>query len=234
MKNKLNTLPIGDTISAAWHKIYGSKSSFWAAIIVSQLIMIGLMMVCGLSIKIFPPIGILAGIAAVCIIFLLQIGLYYMGIMRAGNATVNYKQLFYPFSKRIMLNTLMLLLLQSLIMIVPGIIALIATYLAAQNNGFIYLIAAILYITSLFAGLYLILGMLLAMGYVLTKNKGPIDALKTSYKVSQSHLFEMLIIYIIFAIINFVLSIPFGIGLIWGIPFSYILYGEIFMRLSSK
>lgn len=229
-----NTLPIGDTISAAWNKIYGAKASFWAAIIIAQIIPILLVILCGILTTIFFPLGLIAGVATALIAILLQVGLYYMGIMRAANTTVNYKQLYYPLSKNIMLNSLGLLLLQSLIMIIPGLLALAATYFAGQNSSLFSLIAAILYVTSLCAGLYLILGMLLAMGFVLTKGMNSIDALKKSYEISQHHLFEMFVIYIIFAIIYFVLGLPFGIGLIWGMPFSYVLYGEIFQRLAGQ
>lgn len=236
MTNTSNTLPIGDTISGAWHKIYGAKSSFWAALIVSYLISLGLTIVISICMRIMFPLGVLATIAAVCVFILLQIGLYYMGILRADNQEVHYKQMYFPLSAAMRLNTLGLILAQSLIMIIPGIIAYLATYLLGQasQNSFFALIAAALYVFSLFLGIYLILGMLLAMGYVLTKGMKPIDALTTSYKHTQSHLFELFVIYVIFSIIYFLLGLPFGIGLIWGIPFSYVLYGEIFLRLTKN
>lgn len=231
-----NTLPIGDTISAAWSKIYGAKASFWAAFIVSYLISLGLTLLSSICMHIMFPLGILVAITAVCIFILLQIGLYYMGILRADNQPINYKQIYFPLSAAMRLNMLGLILVQSLIMLIPGMIAYFATYLMnqADQHSFFALIAVALYVASLLLGIYLILGMLLAMGYVLIKNMTPIEALTNSYKHAQAHLFELFVIYIIFSIIYFLLGLPFGIGLIWGIPFSYVLYGEIFLRLTKN
>jgi hypothetical protein len=231
-----NTLPIGDTISAAWNKIYGVKTSFWAAVIVSYLISLGLTILSSICMHILFPLGVLATITSVCVFILLQIGLYYMGILRADNQPIHYKQIYFPLSAAMRLNTLGLILAQSLIMVIPGMIAYLATCLMnhADQNDFFALIAVALYVASLLLAIYLILGMLLAMGYVLTKNMAPIEALTNSYKHTQSHLFELFVIYIIFSIIYFLLGLPFGIGLIWGIPFSYVLYGEIFLRLAKN
>lgn len=231
-----NTLPIGDTIKAAWDKLYGVKSTFWVAVIVSQLILLGLMVITKLGSMILGPLGTLCSIATLLIFMLMQIGIYYMGMQRSANLPVNYKQIFYPFSKTLFIRLIGLILIQSVIMLIPGLLAGIATYIIfTPGYGSIAgLVSAILYVSGLLIGIYLILGMLLAMGNVLTKNMLPIDAIKKSYDCTKSHIFELFVIYVIYAIIYFILSIPFGLGLIWGIPFMYILYGEIYQRLSAK
>lgn len=235
MNTVATTLPINDTLKAAWNKIYGTKSSFWAAIVVSQLILTGLMFISTTLMKMMLPLGLLLLACSICFIILLQIGIYYMGIMRAANNTINYKQMFFPLNKELAVKLVGLIIAQSAIMIIPAFFAFIATILmsGAHYNGFIGLIASFLYVISLCSGVYLILGMLLAMGYVLIRKMGPIDAIRNSYKATYAHMFELFVIYILYAIIYFVLGIPFGIGLIWGIPFGYVLYGEIFQRIAD-
>lgn len=229
-----NKLPVGDTIKTAWKNIYGVKSTIWAAVLVSIVISIVLGFVTTFFGKVIPFIGFLCSIASSIIYLLITLGIYYIGIQRAKGAPCFYKQMFTSLQTNIGLSLVGVIILQFIILLIPAIISLIGGFIhaAIAGSGIGPLISAIVFAIAIFTGIYLFLSMHLAAAYVLDKNDGPINAIKHSFNATRSYLLELFAIYFLFAIIYFLLSLPLLIGLIWGIPFGYVLYGEVYKRLA--
>ena len=226
-------LPISDTLKTAWNKMYGAKSSIWAALILSQIILFVTAMLSGALTKSLPIIGVII-IGVVSIIFgLMQMGIYYMGIQQAKGIPISYKDMFYPVSTELGLKVICLIILEGLAFLIPTILAVFASIFANYGGVMIFL-AAIFYIATAFTGLYILLSMILSMGYVLMEKMGPVAAIQRSFKATRSSLVELFAVYLLFFIIYFLLSLPLGIGLIWGIPFGYVLYGEVYLRLANN
>lgn len=89
-------------------------------------------------------------------------------------------------------------------------------------------------VAALLTGLYLTISMHQAVGFILDKSLDSFKAIKMSFRVTKPYIVELLGLYIIMGFILFISALPLGIGLIWTVPFSYILYGEVYKRLSNR
>lgn len=234
MTNTGNALPVAETIRAAWVKTNGAKSSIWAAKFISALIYFILF---GIG-KHLPPNMVSArATIPVAVYFILSMsksGIQYIGIQRAANMAITYKQMYRAFSGSVALNLILLIILRTFILLAPLRIALDIGYIEASIGiSTITFSSMILLLTAIFISAYLSLGIILSPGYVIANDMGAFEAIARSFKTTKGHLFELFIVFIISNIILLLLALPFGIGLIWGLPFAYVLYGEIFQRLST-
>ena len=116
------TLPIVETIFASWEKVSGSKKTFWAAF----GIFFAIAFVSGFTLSFLkdaPHIIYSAVNVVVSIInILLQVGLLYVGILRARDESITYTQLFRAFDINFALNIIGLYIIQFLILLIPLLI----------------------------------------------------------------------------------------------------------------
>lgn len=228
----IGSLPVGDTISAAWYKVKGAKGSIWAALGLLCLIMIAIT-----AIKIFvksfiPGIHVLVDIIGQVIIFLLQMGLLYLGMQRAFGLPISYRMMFRTFDWPIAIRVIGVYILQ-IIVFIPVIVlgVLVVLFYSFYNMAWLAFIFSCL-VTIL--AIYITLSLLLSIGFVLDKNKNSWQAIKLSFAATKGHLLSLFVIAILESLIVIISAIPLGIGLIWTLPFVFILYGEIYKRLAGK
>lgn len=69
--------------------------------------------------------------------------------------------------------------------------------------------------------------------FILDKNMGPIEALSESLTRTTGLEFELFIIYAILALINLIGAILFGLGLLFTIPYSWLVVSVIYTRYLS-
>ena len=69
--------------------------------------------------------------------------------------------------------------------------------------------------------------------FILDKNMGPIDALRESLTRTTGLEFELFTIYAILALLNLVGALLFGIGLLFTIPYSWLVVSVIYTRYLS-
>lgn len=232
-------LPVGDTISGAWQKVSGTKGSVWGAILVMVLIVL----LCGLfqflANTISPNAGKVVNLVIQIIVFLLEMGLVYIGIQRALDRPVDYRLMFRTFDFAIAIRAIGLYILQSLILLVPAVIMiaggiLFYTTQEADRTPAIIGLSGLLFIIGFIVTIYLYVRMWLAMAFVLDQGTGPWDAIKKSFCATKSNIWNLIGISIFMSLIIIVSAIPLGIGLIWTIPLGVIVYGEVYRRLLAN
>jgi len=226
-------LPISETISTAWYKVYGAKKTIWFAIGIFTLIVIGLSLLEGISKAILPVLGTIINIITQVIIFLLQVGLLYIGILRARDSSIHYKQIYRAFEAKMALKVIVLYVLKTLVLLPAILIAVIPTILTqhTQPSDGVKLITVACYLVSFIIGVYLYVRMVLSMGLVLDKETNPWDAIKMSFRATRENFWRLFFISLIQLLIVVISIIPLGLGLIWSIPFALILYGVVYNRL---
>jgi uncharacterized membrane protein len=204
------TLEIGNVFSEAWQRTKGFKLKAWGAVILLYAIMFGVMF--GLTFLLkgdgseppSPLNALLPVLIMYLIVFPLAAGLLMMSIHHAAGKPVSIGMLFGYFHK-----TLHLFFQYILMMILIGI-------------GFLLLILP---------GIYLMVAYYFAMPLLVEKNMGIWEALETSRKAVTQSWFTVFAIFILVSILIVVSMIPVGLGLIWTVPMSLVLYGVMYKTM---
>lgn len=230
-------IPVKDTIASAWRKVYGAKGSFWAAMLLLIVLSIILYGIQALFDYILPSLDSIVGIVVQAIDYLLQMGIIFFGIQRAFDLPISYSLLFRSFKYPLWVKMIGLYILQVLIFIIPVLLLFIPMILKASlENGdslspLPLIISIILVVIGVIVIIILAIRLALSNAFVLDKQLGPVDAIRASFQATRGNFWRLLGIMIIQLAIVLVSVIPFGIGLIWTIPFAYILYGLVYKRL---
>ena len=234
-------LSIRETISESWLKLSGAKGTFWAAYLVSILIFIGIAILAGLGKFISPLLSILIGGIAQFVNVLLQLGILYIGIQRAFDKPINYKQLFRTLQKDITLKIIGLFILKFLIYFCVFLIIFIPTIffttldtlaginMTGTNIG--KLITAATYLISILLVIYFYTRLFLASAFVLDRELNPWLAIKSSFTATRSNIWRIIGIIIISILLLVIGAIPLGIGLIWTFPLVFIILGVTYKKL---
>jgi hypothetical protein len=67
--------------------------------------------------------------------------------------------------------------------------------------------------------------------FIISKEMGPIEALKKSYEITEGQSLTLVLFFITLIMINLVGLIPLGLGLVFTIPFSLVATGVMFTAL---
>lgn len=222
------SLPVWETLRAAWAKVSGVKGSIWGGIIITALIAVG----CGILQHFFQRVMVVElamSILTQLIMILLQAGLVYIGIRRAFDLPFSYDFVFRGFDLNIGLRVIGAYILQFLIILIPCILLFIATIIQPS----IPLLSSLLYVIAILGIIYLLIRLLLVIPFVIDKVVSPVQAIKASFQATRHHFWSLLCIVILTWIFLAICAIPFGIGLIWGFPFAFVVTGIVYKRLST-
>lgn len=203
---------IGNVLSEAWALSNGFKATFWGAFLlylgaVMLLSFLGGILTAGvvmISTEASIGIMILLQLVQLVIVSPLIAGLFMIGIKRATGQPVSAFMIFNYFPK-----TLPLFLCYLLMMLLVAI-------------GFVLLVIP---------GIYLLLAYALALPLMADKNLGVWQALETSRKGITACWFRFLGFGIVALFIALISAIPFGIGLIWTLPWLYVAMGIVYRDL---
>jgi len=69
--------------------------------------------------------------------------------------------------------------------------------------------------------------------FIVSKEMGPINALKKSYEITEGHTVSLILFIMTLITINLIGIIPFGMGLLFTIPFSFVATGVMFTLLNN-
>ncbi len=216
-------IPVWDSIVESWNKTYGVKGSFWAAFAIMIAIAIGFGIIEGL----IPRTAAIVSALSSLIAFLLRAGTIYMGILRARNAPVSYQQVFRAMRFDLGLKVVIVYILQVLISI-PFIAIIVIGVIAGAWNAIIGIILGLVGAISL---IYISVRIAFGMCYVVDKETGPWNAIKLSFKVTRDHVWSLIGVFLLFFCLFVISAIPLGIGLIWTLPCSFVLYGLLYQKL---
>ena len=230
MTDNVYHIPVVDTISTAWDKVSGSKKTFWGALLLFFVVMIVLGFIAGFleeSKFVSNAIQVIANVVG----YFLQMGLLYIGIRRALDLPIEYKQMFRAFEGYIAIKIVLLYILQILIFL-PAIFFMIAvSMLSAFMPGVGASLPIILLAIGGIALIYLSVRMIISNALVLDKATSPWQAIVTSFRATRCNFWACFALVILQTLIIFVSAIPLGIGLIWTLPLTFICYGTIYKRL---
>jgi hypothetical protein len=222
-------LPVGETIGIAWDKVKGTKGSVWAAILMTSLIMLGLGFFDWVIRVIAPPIEPFFRIIVQVIGFLLQMGIMYIGIRRAQDLPITYRMMFRTFEGSIAIRVIGVYILQIIIFIIPVALIIFSAVLVGRSGAHV---AILLGIFGFVLTIFLCVRMMLSMAFVLDKGTNPWPAISQSFASTKNNFWRLVAIFLAQSIIIIISAIPIFIGLIWTLPFAYILYGLVYKNLS--
>jgi uncharacterized membrane protein len=237
MTHKTHAFPVWELVGSAWQKVKGSKKTFWAAFIVSTLILVIGGILAQQSKSFSHSLSHTLNFLLRILGFLLQMSLIYMGIMRAKNSPINVSQVFYSFNLKLILRMIVAYLLQ-LLLLLPAFILMLIGF-ALQKTGWdnVHPISSILGIFLIIAGLvmlfFIAMRLALVFPYILDGQLKPTTAIKLSYRATHGNVFKLFAAFLLQTLILILAAIPLGIGLIWALPFVFIFYGLIYAHLSN-
>jgi uncharacterized membrane protein len=229
------SLPVIETVKAAWAKVGGSKGSIWAIIGILFLVQIIVNVLAsffghGLFLFIFNLISWLIQIIAAG-------SLIYLGIRRAQDMPIHYKMANDVLNTPTILSLIGVYFLQMIILIPAGLIAGVGAYFAhteVEPSSFMRLLTSICFLLAVVWFIFFSVRTWLGFGAVVDKKLNPWDAIKLSFKATKENVLNLIGLYVINIFVALLCAITFGIGLIWGLPWFFINYGEVYKRLSTR
>lgn len=233
MQNSARLLNISDTISTSWQKVHGTKGSVWAALGILFVTMFIIGFIGDLITQALPSIEFGINLVTQAIGFLFQVGILYIGIRRAQDLSFSYRDMFRSFQADIIPKLIAVYLFEIVIFIPPMILAFVGGYLYGyEDTTWALIVSVILCCIAIAIILFLSVRLSLAMAFVLDRKAGPWNALKSSFRATRSNFWRLLGLSIAQFLILFVSALPLGIGLIWGLPLVFVIYGTMYKTLS--
>lgn len=223
--------PVRDTLEAAWQKVSGAKATIWAVfgLVILNLLFFGIL---GGLTEAF--VGKMASQIPTLIGMLLQVilfwGLIYIGIQRAKDLPIQYTLFKSVFNLDLFFKMLGVYILQ--ILIAAATVVIILPVFAIDSDALIMkIIAVILSVIWYVVLIYVLLRMFFAKAIVIDKRINPWVAIKMSFAMTKGNVWH-LFCFGVFCVLALMISLlPFGIGLIWSLPFIYIAYGLAYRRM---
>lgn len=203
---------IGDLLSKGWELTAGVKGPIWGGL----AIMYGILFASGAFFALLIESGVMSPDGLPAMVFdlatsalstVFTAGMMYMGVKRATDRPVVWKDIFTGFSMAGQVIVAMIL---------QGILILI---------GFLLLILP---------GIYLAIGYGMTFALILDKGMTPWQAMEASRKAVHKVWWKMFGLYLIVTLIMMISAIPLGIGLIWTLPMSIVLYGVVYVALFGR
>jgi hypothetical protein len=230
IKEKPFLMPVGNTISSAWQKVNGVKGTIWRGL--SVVILIAFIFFILEKMTASTPV-LTNSIYTIGFIinFLLQMGLIYFGIQRAFDLPMDYHQMFRTFNFNMIIRLFGLVLLQLLIFLPFVMLSILGMSILGSDFLSYVLIGVSICLAACFGVLYVAIRMMLSAAFILDKKNNPWQAVKKSFEASRSNFWRLLQVFIMGLLIFILSFIPFGIGLIWSLPFLLICYGLMYKRL---
>ena len=233
MENRVYLLPVWDTITTAWDKVHGSKSTVWASLILLALILFGIGILEGMF-EAIPPLSMAIRIIGNAITYLINVSLIYIGIKCAQGAPINFKMMFHAFKQSVLLRIAGLYILQALVLAIPAVIAAGGYGLLIAGNAALIMLGILLLIAAFIASMIFVIRVSLSVGFVMDQQLGPWLAIKSSFAATRGNFWNLVGLFILQSIIVMASVIPLGIDLIWTIPLCLIAYGVMYQRLTQN
>lgn len=204
---------IVEVMSEAWQKISGAKGAMWVGILVMYAAIFVLQMVAG-GIGAALGEGSILGISIAmaiqlvgqAIAYVVTTGLYFFAIKwAAGDHSATATDVLAGFS-------------------VAG--ALIGVYFLMT------VISMVGFLLLILPGIYLIVSYSLAAPLVIERGLGVWEALETSRKTVTNHWFKVFGLGLLSSLaVGLGMAVTLGIGLIWAMPFFFMVYGVLYNRI---
>lgn len=247
-------LPINETIKEAWTNTRGFKGKCLLSFLILIVVGIGTEILShavspgglgSLAQYAHPPVPVVLSplgsfilIIGQIIYYFLFFGLVYMAIRQTKNLPISMGMFFstfkYPRFLQLMgwfLIKFFLIGLSFALLFIPSMLATLLpqTKQLALISGILFILGIVVAIVG--AIYYVAIRLSMTSFAILDKGLNPISAMKLSYNATKGHALSIFAIYIIMMLLILISIIPLGIGLIWSIPFAFLVYPAIYRRL---
>jgi hypothetical protein len=235
MTDNITHLPILEIIKIAWKKVKGSKTSFLTIVIFSLLIQ-GAQTWLN-TIENLTLLGMLLSLVLLIPQFILLWGIIYLGAERAADISIHYIMIKHVISVGLFFKMMGYYLLQMLALLLPIVILGIPVLLSFVIPVSIHtasIVTTLSYVIALGLAIFLLMRLYIAPIIIITQGIGPWKAIKMSFNATRSNVCRLTVLVAINSFILAISIIPFGIGLIWTIPYLSINYGVVYRKLIWK
>ena len=237
-KTKIKLKPV---LSEAWAKVKGTKKYFFMVLLALMMVQLVLFILQFLGNDYLPKtfwVNLVLNMAFVLLSSPFMAGFMMLGVQSACAKPLGYRSGFSWFNLKMLLKlfALQLMVLFSVwavlyiaFILITGLISLVTHLDAVAVN----IIAAIL--GTIFLLIFFSLQVLFSFAFIalIDQRLSPWQAYKCSILMAWPHLGLLIMADVVCLLFDFVGVIPFGVGLLWTIPFSFIVTG-IFYREISK
>ncbi len=231
-------------MDSAWQKAYGVKSTIWAALSIIAVVAIIFGIAEGIveALQISQILYSAISFVSYTLNYILSTGVIYIGIKRATGQPVSYSMVFRTFKLDFLLNIIGLYLLQLLIfmpaificILAPSFLLYIMGEILKISPALMTYLTVFLYMFAIFIIFYLFIRMILAMAFVLDRQSRPWPAIVQSFTATRGNFLRLTAIFFLQMCAMIVSVLLLLIGTIWSVPWSYVLYGEIYRVLSDN
>lgn len=232
-------ISIEQVLRISWDKTKGAKATIWGAFAIYILCLVFLEGIKEIGIqataiiynvavsqvKKHPSIGIqIYNFIVLIIDTLLMSGIWYMGIRRAINLPISASMAFKIFQLRLALKVIGTKILYYILTALPLI-------MMGIMSGVIRVVSVPLLIIGGLLSIWLMTRLSMMIMLVLAEQVSPWQAAKISFNATNGNFWQLFGIGItsILCIIAGILTL--GIGLIWILPFVFILFGVVYQQL---
>lgn len=233
-------------IKEAWTSVNGTKATYWKGIGLCLLIFVlivsfttTLSILYTWSAELTQQFGSFMGGAWMLLALIpLYIGLTYIGLQRALQQSIAFKQAFivYPLFWEIIGPFILtqaifygiLFTFGFLVGNLYNLLFYISPSIDTWTDNWAGLLNTINVIIALFAKIYFGLCFIFAPLLIIVKKFTVLHAMYYSFMIVNKNFLKCLMIVLIAAFVLIVSAIPLGIGLIWTLPWSFNLYGILY------
>ena|SRR5579862_1755258 len=236
MNNTSRLLPIEDTITSAWIRVKGAKSSILGAYCLILFISFGFHFLNTLLKE--YSLDIVLTLINYILNFLFGMGIMYIGIQRAFNLPISYGLMFDVFELRIAMRLIGAFIIKQLIFFSISIPALVISFglvTASKETSFLdfaVIFSVLFFLFLFFIAIYINVRLSLSYGFIIQQKTDLMSSLKLSWEVTNQNFWRIVLTMLILYFILILSAIPLGIGLIWTLPLIIIGYGMIYKNLA--
>jgi hypothetical protein len=225
-------LPVMESVKSAWFKLKGAKGTLWSVLI----LWLAAVLILEFLRENNAPDGFITLLTALAVIAqaLLTWSLIYMGIQRACDLPIRFGMITRGFNVTTILYMIGFYILRALIVLPATIFLGVGSFLIHSTSVIAFMVGALLIVLGIATVFYLIVRMTLGQAIILDKHRNSWEALKLSFQITQGNFWNLTGISIINILIVLASIMTLGIGLIWSLPYLFIVYGEIYKRLTHS
>lgn len=227
-----------ESIKLAWEKVKGTKKTFWLILLIIFILQLinsainGFISTKPSFVFIYSLIGLVVSITGTIFTW----GLIYLGIQRAKGESIKASMVKYVFDFWIFLKMIGATILQFFIALPAFILFFVAFLIQAKmgTGGGVSVLSIILDLIAFIYFVFIFVRLFLVPCLIIAEKQNPWKAIKTSFKATKSHFWQLLGLFIINWFICIISILLLCIGLIWSLPYLFINFGVVYKKLTEN
>lgn len=234
---------IEDILRVSWQKVSGFKATMWGALAIfflSSLVLIILTQSIYYCIQFLTDDPRLLSITVFLLKLLhslilvpMAVGLFFLGVKRMQDHPIQAKMVLDYYPKILKIDAVFILGLLIIFALnqISAYLAILTT--TPDMTFFLRIIFLVLAIVGILAAFYLFFAYLFSTFLIADKEIGILQALELSRRAVTHHWFKIFFLSIIISFILFISILPV-FPLIWSLPLTYCIWGQLYLTMFSK